>query len=89
MGGERERQVGVVPIHQRAGDMAAWLQGMVRRGRRRRVELIRVLGRYRGKRRHFVHNPLTTFSVITKRSSGNIGSLDEALKHFYKIHKNL
>ena len=61
-GGERERQVGVVPIHQRAGDLAAWLQGKVRRGRRRRVEFVRVLGRYRGEEENvFLKTPWLHF----------------------------
>ena len=42
-----------------------------------------------GRRKGFRGNPLATFSVIPKRSRSNIGKLNEALKHFYKIYKNL
>ena len=41
------------------------------------------------KKRNFTKIPLAPLSVITKRSSSNFGNLNEALKHFYKIYKNL
>ena len=76
--------MGVVPIHQRAGDLAAWLQGKVRRGRRRRVEFVRVLGRYRGEEEDvFLKKPLASFSLIAKRSSSNFSELNGAFRHFF------